>query len=173
MLRKGSVESTHKVSDTDQPLTRETQDRHVAKGSVESTHKVPTSHYHAKHCHAVVGTYIAVFHADFPDEGALQVPPLRNAWGGVVETCRKTSLNSTPRDGTGMPRCLFTGTLQVISPSMSNPSRLEHADSSSMGTETATPGKAMSRPGGSPPLRALISPRPLSHLSRRFRRSIC
>ena len=75
----------------------------------------------------------------------------------------------------GSPRCLFTGTgtLQVISPSMSNPSRLEHADSSSMGTETATPGKAMSRPGGSPPLRALICPRPLSHLSRRFRRSIC
>jgi hypothetical protein len=24
------------------------------KGSVESTHKVPTSHYHTKHCHAVV-----------------------------------------------------------------------------------------------------------------------
>jgi hypothetical protein len=26
------------------------------KGSVESTHKVPTSHYHTKHCHAVVAS---------------------------------------------------------------------------------------------------------------------
>ena len=24
----------------------------LRKGSVESTHKVPTSHYHTKHCHA-------------------------------------------------------------------------------------------------------------------------
>jgi hypothetical protein len=37
-LEKGSVEST------------------LAKGSVESTHKVPTSHYHTKHCHAVVAS---------------------------------------------------------------------------------------------------------------------
>jgi len=41
-LEKGSVESTHKVK--------------LAKGSVESTHKVPTSHYHTKHCHAVVAS---------------------------------------------------------------------------------------------------------------------
>jgi hypothetical protein len=45
-----------------QPTLRRTDDadmEHFAetwnfeKGSVESTHKVPTSHYHAKHCHAV------------------------------------------------------------------------------------------------------------------------
>jgi hypothetical protein len=32
------------------------------KGSVESTHKVPTSHYHAKHCHAVVASLGGLTH---------------------------------------------------------------------------------------------------------------
>ena len=35
---------------------------HIAKGSVESTHKVPTSHYHTKHCHAVVGSLGGLTH---------------------------------------------------------------------------------------------------------------
>ena len=34
----------------------------VEKGSVESTHKVPTSHYHAKHCHAVVASLGGLTH---------------------------------------------------------------------------------------------------------------
>jgi hypothetical protein len=28
------------------------------KGSDESTHKVPTSHYHTKHCHAAVASFM-------------------------------------------------------------------------------------------------------------------
>jgi hypothetical protein len=36
--------------------------RKHAKGSVESTHKVPTSHYHTKHCHAVVASLSGLIH---------------------------------------------------------------------------------------------------------------
>ena len=32
------------------------------QGSVESTHKVPTSHYHTKHCHAVVASLGGLTH---------------------------------------------------------------------------------------------------------------
>jgi hypothetical protein len=47
------------------------------KGSVESTHKVPTSHYHAKHCHAVVASLGGLEHTGEEFQGSGPHPPSR------------------------------------------------------------------------------------------------
>ena len=54
----------------------------IEKGSVESTHKVPvpTSHYHAKHCHAVVASLGGLTHRR--GFSRIRGPPARPRDGG-------------------------------------------------------------------------------------------
>ena len=45
----------------------------IEKGSVESTHKVPTSHYHTKHCHAVVAPLGGLTHRFDIEKGSVDI----------------------------------------------------------------------------------------------------